>query len=222
MAKSELIARQSRRPSGWLGEIVGRVMAFDTAHANRVAVERLGLRETESALEIGCGHGRTLAGLARSSRGFVAGIDPSEVMVRLARRRLRRDIAAGRAEVSLASSAEIPHPDQRFDAALAVHVVYFWDDPVADLREILRVLRPGGRLLLGYRPRDADTVAALPATVYALRTANDVECLLEQAGFTQIRSLECSSGSRPLTCTLAQVPTTPTARVDTSGCGRPA
>src|SRR5512134_3241398 len=105
MAKSELIARQSRRPSGWLGEIVGRVMAFDTAQANHIAVERLALRARESVLEIGCGHGRTLARLARSPCAFLAGIDPSEVMVRLARRRLRHDIAAGRAEVSLASSA---------------------------------------------------------------------------------------------------------------------
>ena len=83
MAKSELIARQSRRPSGWLGEIVGRVMAFDTAQANRVAVEQLALRAGESVLEIGCGHGRTLARVARSPCAFVAGIDPSEVMVRL-------------------------------------------------------------------------------------------------------------------------------------------
>jgi SAM-dependent methyltransferase len=152
----------------------------------------------------------------------MAGIDPSEVMVRLARRRLRSWIEAGRAEVSLASSAQIPHPDRRFDATLAVHVVYFWDDPLADLREIHRVLRPGGRLLLGYRPRDAETLASLPATVYTLRTVDDVERLLEQGGFTQIRSLECSLGRRPLTCTLAQVPTTPTARADTNESARPA
>ena len=67
MAKSELIARQSRRPSGWLGEIVARVMAFETAQANRIAVERLAAREGEAVLEIGCGHGRTLARIARAA-----------------------------------------------------------------------------------------------------------------------------------------------------------
>ena len=64
MAKSERIARQSRRPSGWLGEIVARVMAFETARANRFALERLNAREGEAILEIGCGHGRTLGRLA--------------------------------------------------------------------------------------------------------------------------------------------------------------
>src|SRR5262245_20210729 len=151
--KPELIARQSRRPSGWFGEIVARVMAFETAAANRIAVERLSLRNGEAVLEIACGHGRTLTGLARTSSGFVAGIDPSEVMVRLARRNLQRWIECGRAEVSLATSEALPYPDARFDAALAVHVLYFWTDPLRDLREIRRVLRPGGRLLPGCRPR---------------------------------------------------------------------
>jgi SAM-dependent methyltransferase len=194
MAKSELIARQSSRPSGWLGEIVARVMAFETEPANRHALERLSVREGEAILEIGSGHGRTLARLAQAPCAFLAGIDPSEVMVRLARKRLRRWIDAGRADVSLASSAKLPHADGRFDAVLAVHVVYFWNEPVADLLEIRRVLRPGGRLLLGYRPRDAQTLATLPATVYSLRSIEEVEGLLAESGFAEIRSSERSVG----------------------------
>jgi len=97
MAKPELIARQSRRPSGWLGEIVARVMAFETQPANRIAVEQLAVRPGETVLEVGCGHGRTLARLAKTPRAWLAGIDPSEVMVRLARKRMRPWVDAGRA-----------------------------------------------------------------------------------------------------------------------------
>jgi SAM-dependent methyltransferase len=206
MAKPEIIARQSSQPSGWLGEIVARVMAFDTAHANRVAVERLAIQPGEVALEIGCGHGRTLARIAQAPCGFLAGIDPSEVMVRLARRRLLRWIEAGRAEVSLAASSAIPYPDARFDATFAVHVLYFWKDPIADLREIRRVLRPGGRALLGYRPRDAEALAALPATVYSLRSVDETEGLLAKAGFAAIRSTEHTIGKSPFVCTEARCP----------------
>jgi SAM-dependent methyltransferase len=199
MAKPELIARQSRRPSGWLGEVVARVMAFETEPANRIALEHLAAQAGEAVLEIGCGHGKTLARLGESRCAHLAGIDPSEVMVRLARGRLRRWIEAGRAEVALASSSKIPHPDGRFDAALAVHVVYFWSEPLADLREIRRVLRPGGRLLLGYRPRDEATLAALPASVYALRSADEIEALLAEAGFVAIRSSQRAVGRIRLT-----------------------
>jgi len=209
MAKPELIARQSRQPSGWLGEIVARVMAFDTAQANRIAVERLAVQADEAVLEVGCGHGRTLARIARAPCGFLAGIDPSEVMVRLARRRLRRRIEAGQAEVSLAASSAISYPDARFDAALAVHVLYFWKDAIVDLRQIRRVLRPGGRLLLGYRPRDAETLAALPATVYSLRSAEETEGLLAQAGFAAIRSTVHSIGETSFACSEARRPAPP-------------
>jgi SAM-dependent methyltransferase len=206
MAKPERIARQSRRPSGWLGEIVGRVMAFETAKVNRLAVEQLDVRQGEAILEVGCGHGRTLARLAGAGCAFVAGIDASDVMVRLARRNLRRSIAAGRAEVSLAASSALPYPDRRFDAAFAVHVVYFWTDPVADLREIRRVLRPGGRVLLGYRPCDPVALAALPASVYSLRSVGEMEALLAQAGFEEIRSAEVAHVGARFVCTRAVRP----------------
>ncbi len=209
MAKSELIARQSRAPSGWLGEIVARVMAFDTARANRIAVEQLAVQATEEVVEIGCGHGRTLARVAQAPCAFLAGIDASEVMVRLARRRLHRWIETGRAEVSLAASGTLPYPDSRFDAALAVHVLYFWKDAITDLREIRRVLRPDGRLLLGYRPRDAEALAALPATVYCLRSVVETEELLAEAGFTAIHSTERLIGKSPFVCTEARRPAAP-------------
>ena len=127
-------------------------------------------------------------------------------MVRLARRRLRRWIEAGRAEVSLAASSALPYPDARFDAALAVHVLYFWKDALADLREIRRVLRPGGRALLGYRPRDAETLAALPASVYALRSVEETERLLAQAGFLEVRSTDHPIGKSRFACTEARCP----------------
>jgi ubiquinone/menaquinone biosynthesis C-methylase UbiE len=209
MAKPELIARQSRRPSGWLGEVVARVMAFETQPANRIAVEALAVQPGEAVLEIGCGHGRTLARIASATPGtFLAGIDPSDVMVRLARRRMRRWIDAGRADIALESSAKIAHPDARFDAALAVHVVYFWREPLADLAEIRRVLRPGGRLLLMYRPRDEETLASLPASVYALRSSDEMEALLAEAGFGEIHSKERSLGRSRFALTQAHRPAT--------------
>ena len=68
MAKSELIARQSRLPTGWLGEIVARVMSLETIPANAAALDELEPSSYEAVLEVGCGHGRTLARIAASAR----------------------------------------------------------------------------------------------------------------------------------------------------------
>lgn len=204
--KPEWIARQSSRPRGWLGEIVARVMSYETIPVNRIALEHLEVDAGEAVLDVGCGHGRTLAALERHGQaGFVAGIDPSDVMVRLASRRLRRAIAHGRAEVQRAESSRIPYLDARFDAALAVHVLYFWPDPAVDLAEIRRVLRPGGRLLLGYRPGDEAARAALPSSVYALRSNAEVEKLLLEAGFDSVQTHVHPLGEAPFACARAEV-----------------
>jgi SAM-dependent methyltransferase len=201
--KPEWIARQSRHPRGWAGEIVSRVMACETARANRYALERLALAPGEAMLEVGCGHGRTLAAIARRSRaGFLAGVDPSEVMVRLARRRLRRAVA----EIRLGVSACLPYEDRRFDAALAVHVLYFWRDPAIELREIHRVLRLGGRLVLGFRPDDAEARAQLPTSIYSLRSGLEVKKLLADAGFDRIEGEAMRFGGTPFLCVRAWRP----------------
>lgn len=181
--KTELIARQSRRPSGWLGEIVARVMSVETAAVNRSAVARLAPAPGEEILEIGCGHGRTLHTLLAHGATRVVGVDPSDVMVRLAAQRLRREIERGCAQIEHGEAARMSFDDARFDAALAVHVIYFWPDADRELREIRRVLKPGGRVLLGFRPNDAASRAAVPASVYTLRSVEDVAQALERTGF---------------------------------------
>lgn len=200
--KPEWIARQSRCPSGWIGEIVARVMSLETRAVNAFALSRLSLQAGDAVLEVGCGHGRTLAKLAASlGDGFVAGIDPSEVMVRLATRRMKNAIACGHASVHTAEARRMPFEADRFDAALAVHVLYFWPRPEEELHEIRRVLRPGGVLLLGFRPDGPETRASIPGSIYHLRSVEEVAKLLAEAGFEVDRVIEDAS---PFVCVTAR------------------
>jgi ubiquinone/menaquinone biosynthesis C-methylase UbiE len=195
VTKPELIARQSAHPRGLFGHVVARVMALDTAAVNRRAVERLDPEPGERILELGCGHGRTLRHVARRvGHGFVAGVDPSQVMLAVARRHLRGEIAAGRGRVDEGHAGRIPHADAAFDKAFSVHTLPFWPRLDAGLRELRRVLRPGGELLLVFRERDAAALAELPASVYTLRSAEEVALELTAAGFRAIRS-EVDGGS---------------------------
>jgi hypothetical protein len=61
-------------------------------------------------------------------------------------------------------------------------------------------------VLLGYRPRDEQTLSALPATVYTLRFVEEIEKLLAESGFVEIHSIERSIGKARFAYTEARRP----------------
>jgi SAM-dependent methyltransferase len=190
MKRSTLIARQGRQPSGLLGHIVGRIMARETHAANLVALEALDLAPDDRVLEVGFGHGRTLHAAAQVvTRGHLAGVDPSDVMLQIARARNAKALRSGRMDLKLGVSERLPFADAAFNKALAVHTVYFWPRPERDLTEIHRVLQPGGRLVIGFRPgEDGGFARDFPAEVYHIRPVREVERAIMAAGFSDTRT----------------------------------
>lgn len=179
--------KQFARPHGPLGRLAGLLMArMNVAMAEAVA-ELLDVQPTDHVLEIGFGPGVLIERLARrAGQGLVAGVDPSPVMLDQARRRNRRAIRQGRVELQLGEVSNLPYPDGFFTAAGAVNSVQFWPRPEDDLREVRRVLRHGGRLVLGLRIRDPHrrfmrTVGFTEAEV------REVEGLVRAAGFREVR-----------------------------------
>jgi len=151
---------------------------------NSWAVSLLDVRPTDRVLEIGFGPGVAIAELAdRAVQGHVYGVDHSEVMVQQAARRNVAAIRAGRVHLAHASVDQLPSFGEPFDAILAVNSVGFWSDPVERLRELGRLLRPAGRIALVSQPRCPGATRATTA-----RAAHDLQDLLTQAGFTQIRA----------------------------------
>jgi ubiquinone/menaquinone biosynthesis C-methylase UbiE len=187
MRRPEFIARQSRCPTGPLGRLIGYIMSSETATANEQALTVLDLQPSDRVLEVGFGHGRTIERAATAlTTGFIAGIDLSEEMVRMAERRCRRLIRHGKVALEVGDSDHLPFPDQSFDKALSVHTVYFWADPEAHLREIRRVLADGGRLVLGFHSREDKMAADFPASVYTFYAADEVGRMLEASGFERV------------------------------------
>jgi len=90
-------------------------------------------------LDVGCGTGANL--LMLSKYGDAEGVDVSEDALAFCRER-------GLENVKLGAAEELPYDDGTFDLVTALDVVEHLDDDLAGLREMRRVLRPGGRVLL--------------------------------------------------------------------------
>jgi SAM-dependent methyltransferase len=194
---------QFARPHGPLGRLVASMMRRGNAPLNLWMVELLQVEPGDRILEVGFGPGVALAELiARASTGFVVGVDASESMVRQAQSRHADAIAAGRLEIRQGDAGSLTHNDATFDTVCGAHVIYFWPDPIRTVRELRRVLRPGGKLALGYQEREHMPPGAATRLSQAgakLVGPGEVDQVVHSAGFEDIRleTQQTSSGSGP-------------------------
>lgn len=187
MRRPRFIAEQARNARGPLGRLIAFIMARETWAQNRRAIDALDVQPTDHVLDVGCGPGRALSRLAvKASHGRVVGVDPSELMVEIAVERNCKLVGAGRVDVAVAGVEALPFADASFDKVLCVHVVYFWPELEPALREIRRVLKPGGRLVLLFRTSaDAASLRSFPPEVYRFRSGEEVEGALQRAGLSR-------------------------------------
>ncbi len=140
---------QCRRPTGWLGRIILRNMNQRHSSVTDWGLGHIAVTKDATVLDIGCGGGRTVSKLAAlASEGKVYGVDYSPDSAAVAARTNRQAIAAGRVEIREASVEQLPFPDHMFDVITAVETHFWWPDLPAGMRELQRVLKPGGRLIL--------------------------------------------------------------------------
>ncbi len=116
-----------------------RFMGRYSATLSSQLADLAGVTSGQRVLDVGCGSGMLTAELvARLGAASVAAIDPSVPFVEAV-----RDRHPG-VDVRHGVAGELPFGDGEFDAALSQLVVNFMPDPVAGLREMARVTRPGG------------------------------------------------------------------------------
>jgi SAM-dependent methyltransferase len=192
---SRLLA-QCRRPTGWFGRLVARGMNISHAKLTDWGLSHISIGRRFTILDVGCGGGGTIRRLARiAPEGQIYGIDYSEESVRISRGANRRLIAAGRVDIRHGSVADLPFPDGLFDLVTAVETHYFWPDLSEDLIEVLRVLKPGGRLILmggeyrggKYDDRNAEWVKLADM---AYHTPDELRDLVAAAGYSEAEVFE--------------------------------
>jgi SAM-dependent methyltransferase len=174
------------RPAWWLG-----AMAFDVPHLlqeKRKAVAALRLAPGEFVLDVACGPGNFTPAYAAAvaPTGRAIGIDLSRPMLRQA----ARDHAAPGTAYVEGSALRLPFGDGAFDGVACYGALYLIPDPFAALEEIVRVLRPGGRvaIMTTTAPDLVRAVAGRVGRASGMRFFSPAEVTgrLEAAGFTEV------------------------------------
>jgi SAM-dependent methyltransferase len=154
------LVRQVKKPDRFAGRFFAWLMNGSHAPLTDWAFTQLEIPEGATAMDVGCGGGRTINKLAEKA-AQVYGIDYAAGSVAASRAHNKRLIAEGRVHVEQASVSRLPFADDKFDLVTAIETQYYWPNPRGDMKEILRVLKPGGRLMVvaeSYRGARNDAV----------------------------------------------------------------
>jgi len=191
-ALRERLAAPFAHPKGLLGRLAARAMLATNGPLSAWALELLALDPLDRVLEVGFGPGELVRQMAeRVGRGQVAGVDSSELMVRQARQRNAAKVQSGQVSLTMGSVSALPYEGRSFDKVVTVNSIHFWPDMVQGLREVGRVLRAGGRLvivLLDHRAASDEAIVEVRSTL--------VKAVLG-AGFTIVSQETRASRPRP-------------------------
>jgi SAM-dependent methyltransferase len=194
---------QCQRPEGWFGRIVLRNMNSRHSGVTDWGLSLLFIEKHFTILDVGCGGGRTVSKLAAvATEGKVYGLDYSTTSVDVARRINKEWIKSGRVEICEGSVSKMPFATAIFDLIVAVETHFWWPDLPGDVKELLRVLKPGAELaIIAEIYKGASTKSArllekyLPMTGMKLLSPDEHRALLTDAGYSNVQiTIETTKG----------------------------
>lgn len=133
-------------------------MAQAQAFFTDVLIAEIQAQAGQRVLDVGCGTGQPAIQLAQTSGAHVTGITVSTSQIEAARQRATDAGMAQQVQFELVNAMELPYPDASFDGAWAFESIFHVPSRVQVFREMARVVRPGGRVVV------ADFVTLRPLT----------------------------------------------------------
>jgi len=183
------IAGQLRKPSGKMAEQIAAKMNVINNSLYDFVLDVMNLRENENILEVGFGNGKFFSKLfSRSPNLRISGIDYSTEMVKAAIENNKNEIKTGRLKLHRGNSNDLPYQDEYFDKVFCNNVIYFWDHPGRHLKEINRVLKPGGKFYSGLRSKESTQAMPFSKFGFNLYETDEWRSLLRNNGFDFIEA----------------------------------
>ena len=163
-------------------------MAWGHRSFYKNTAKALDLQPDDKLLEIGFGSGFFIKKYA-SNVSRICGLDYSADMVELATSVNKSLVKSGKVQFKQGDVSVIPWRDDEFSAVAGIETFFFWPEPVASLKEIYRVLAPGGRLVIemAYNKDDGlDHTKHIKKFNLNLYSANEMTKMLKESGFSDI------------------------------------
>ncbi len=172
--------------------LAGRITLWSMQKEHKPIYENmakvLDLQPEDDFVEVACGSAYFLKKYASHVRS-VAGLDLSELAVKLATKKNKDRIVAGTAEIVQGEASQLPWEDNRFNVATTMGSFPFFPKPLESLKEMHRVLRPGGRAAIGLARNAEDGLDHTKyAEKYAMRmyTEDEVRVMMKETRFSDI------------------------------------
>ncbi|MCB2192572.1 MAG: class I SAM-dependent methyltransferase [Deltaproteobacteria bacterium] len=177
-------SEQARKPTGIFGRFyMSRVFEKGNAELNALMFETVPMEENDHVLEIGCGTGMLIKHIADNlSQGLIEGIDFSKQMVAMARKKNKKHLNSGQVKIHLGDFEQAEFEANSFDKIYTAHTIYFWKKPGDTIAKIHRILRPGGRLVIGFRDKSEMEKMPLNKDIFKYYSAQDLKELLVNHG----------------------------------------
>jgi ubiquinone/menaquinone biosynthesis C-methylase UbiE len=179
------LAKQLRKPSGFYGKLVAKMMEFRNRGSYKEIISKLSPRKGEHILEIGYGPGLGIYRIANSVPGcIISGIDFSELMYNKASQRNKKFIDKGTVLLHYGDVFTMMGND-KFDKIFCVNVIYFWNDLNRAFNKIYNMLGARGEFLIYMDHMDTIEKAKFLAD-FCKYPIEEVERELKNAGFADI------------------------------------
>lgn len=203
---TKALSDQLGKPSWLTAWLAAKIWNRRNRALNLATLQALYLQPGDRVLEIGFGGGYLLGQISiQLQEGWLSGVDVSKSMVDLGERRFQREIQTGRVRLECASAEDLPFSGGTFTKVCSVNSIFYWREIEPALREIERVLVPGGRLVLCFTERESLADKSFAAHLNLFET-HEVIAWLGACGFREVRCLQAADPRRKfsvVTCSKA-------------------
>ena len=192
--KYHKLVENAEKPDGFWGKLMIRSMNKGHSELTDWALCHVNIKSGDYVLDVGCGGGKTVGKLSDMvGNGKVYGIDYSDLCIKKAEKLNHKNVLCGKVKLQKATVSALPFDSEKFDLVTAVETYYFWPDKLNDLREIWRVLKPGGKIMLVFEMlKDKNDPEKWSKVEERLNieavSREDIDAMLERAGFLSIRT----------------------------------